>query len=60
MKDPPDLDAAVGVWIGAAVVRHQLAVISSAQRPQGRVVVLGVAEEVADVHRDLAEQGGEG
>jgi hypothetical protein len=57
MEDPPDLDAAVGVGVSAAPRGDQFAVAGGAERPEGGVGVVGVAEQVADGSGDLAEQG---
>ncbi len=43
MEDPADLDTAVGVRVSAAPRGDQFPVAGSAERPQGGVIVVGVA-----------------
>lgn len=56
VKDPADLDASVGMRIGAAAGSDQEATGGGAVVADGRVVVLGVAQDEAGRGRQLVEQ----
>src|SRR3954454_18498631 len=56
MEDATDLDAVVGVWVGAPAGGDQEAAGPSAVVADGRVVVEGVSEDEARLGRGLVEQ----